>query len=153
MPFPRRIQEESIGSTWVHSGKRCRSSKIKPWLRLPSRWSLTFAPSSFRVTSSLWKPLLFGSNSPSSSESRPASDCIASIVKPETAVSWHRAGFRLFWRWRFRQRRPGRPKASGEIRQLIRAIGSGLGQQKSVLRVFQCARVRYILHHVVTCIG
>jgi hypothetical protein len=31
---------------------------------LPSRWSPTFAPSSFRVTSSLWKPLLFGSNSP-----------------------------------------------------------------------------------------
>ena len=22
------------------------------------------------------------------------------IVKPETVVSWHRAGFRLYWRWR-----------------------------------------------------
>ena len=22
------------------------------------------------------------------------------IVKPETVVSWHRAGFRRFWRWR-----------------------------------------------------
>jgi len=41
------------------------------------------------------------------------------IVKPETVVSWHRAGFRLFWRWRSRQLRPGRPKVSGEIRQLI----------------------------------
>ena len=42
------------------------------------------------------------------------------IVKPETVVSWHRAGFRWFWRWRSKQRRPGRPKVSGEIRQLIR---------------------------------
>jgi len=41
------------------------------------------------------------------------------IVKPETVVSWHRAGFPLFWRWRSRQLRPGRPKVSGEIRQLI----------------------------------
>src|ERR1044071_8324929 len=24
------------------------------------------------------------------------------IVKPETVVGWHRAGFRLFWRWRSR---------------------------------------------------
>lgn len=22
------------------------------------------------------------------------------LVKPETVVSWHRAGFRLFWRWK-----------------------------------------------------
>jgi putative transposase len=44
------------------------------------------------------------------------------IVKPETVVSWHRAGFRWFWRWRSRQRRPGRPKVSGEIRQLIRRM-------------------------------
>ena len=34
-------------------------------------------------------------------------------------MSWHRAGFRLFWRFRSRFRRPGRPKVSGEIRQLI----------------------------------
>ena len=24
------------------------------------------------------------------------------IVKPETVVRWHRAGFRLYWRWRSR---------------------------------------------------
>ena len=44
------------------------------------------------------------------------------IVKPETVVSWHRAGFRLFWRWRSRLRRPGRPKVSEEMRQLIRRM-------------------------------
>ena len=31
------------------------------------------------------------------------------IVKPETVVRWHRAGFRLYWRWRSRQR-GGRPR-------------------------------------------
>jgi len=41
------------------------------------------------------------------------------IVKPETAIRWHRAGFRLFWRWKSRSR-VGRPKVPLEIRQLIR---------------------------------
>src|SRR6266852_813890 len=36
------------------------------------------------------------------------------IVKPETVVRWHRAGFRLYWRWRSRQR-GGRPRISVEI--------------------------------------
>ena len=41
------------------------------------------------------------------------------IVKPETVIGWHRAGFRLYWRWR--SRRPsGRPKVPDEIRRLIR---------------------------------
>jgi putative transposase len=44
------------------------------------------------------------------------------IVKPDTVVSWHRAGFRLFWRWRSRPRQAGRPKVAEEIRQLIRRM-------------------------------
>src|ERR1700730_9826204 len=43
------------------------------------------------------------------------------IVKPETVVGWHRAVFRLFWRWRSRAR-GGRPKTSAEIRALIRRL-------------------------------
>jgi hypothetical protein len=43
------------------------------------------------------------------------------IVKPETFIRWHRAGFRLFWRWKSRHR-GGRPKVPLEIRQLIRAM-------------------------------
>src|SRR5215467_6281090 len=43
------------------------------------------------------------------------------IVRPETVVRWHRAGFRSFWRWRSR-RRGGRPKVPVEIRQLIRTM-------------------------------
>jgi transposase InsO family protein len=40
------------------------------------------------------------------------------IVKPETVIGWHRAGFRLFWKWKSRSR-SGRPKVPLEIRQLI----------------------------------
>jgi hypothetical protein len=43
------------------------------------------------------------------------------IVQPETVVGWHRAGFRLYWRWRSRPR-GGRPKIAEEIRVLIRRL-------------------------------
>ena len=41
------------------------------------------------------------------------------ILKPETVVRWHRAGFRTYWRRKSRAR-GGRPKTPLEIRQLIR---------------------------------
>jgi transposase InsO family protein len=40
------------------------------------------------------------------------------IVRPETIIRWHRAGFRAYWRWRSRNR-VGRPKVSAELRMLI----------------------------------
>src|SRR5215470_15956789 len=43
------------------------------------------------------------------------------IIRPETLVRWHRAGFRTFWRWKSR-RGSGRPKVSVEIRKLIREM-------------------------------
>src|ERR1700722_3243229 len=46
------------------------------------------------------------------------------IVTSDTVVSWHRAGFHLFWRWRSRAQGRGRPKVSEEIRQLIRRMKS-----------------------------
>jgi hypothetical protein len=42
------------------------------------------------------------------------------VVKSEIVVSWHRAAFRLFWKWQSRAR-GGRPKATAEIRVLIPA--------------------------------
>src|SRR5215207_3721259 len=40
------------------------------------------------------------------------------IVRPETIIRWHRAGFRAYWRWR--SRNPvGRPKVATELRTLI----------------------------------
>ena len=43
------------------------------------------------------------------------------LVKPDTVIGWHRAGFRLYWRWRSRPR-SGRPKITEEIRVLIRRL-------------------------------
>ena len=43
------------------------------------------------------------------------------IVQPETIIRWHRAGFRLYWRWKSRSR-GGRPKVPLEIRRLIREM-------------------------------
>jgi len=44
------------------------------------------------------------------------------IVKPETVIRWHRAGFRRYWRWRSRKRPVGRPKVEAEIRNLVRRM-------------------------------
>jgi hypothetical protein len=41
------------------------------------------------------------------------------ILKPQTVIRWHRAGFRAYWRWKSRPR-GGRPKTAADIRQLIR---------------------------------
>jgi transposase InsO family protein len=43
------------------------------------------------------------------------------LVKPETVVRWHRQGFRLYWRWKSRNR-GGRPPIDPEIRSLIRRM-------------------------------
>ncbi|MCP4761798.1 MAG: hypothetical protein GY870_08450, partial [archaeon] len=29
------------------------------------------------------------------------------FVKPETVIGWHRKGFKLFWTWKSRKKRPG----------------------------------------------
>src|SRR5262249_22783132 len=46
---------------------------------------------------------------------------VLEIVKSKTVVGWHRAGFRLYWRWHSRAR-GGRPKITEEIRALIRQM-------------------------------
>ena len=40
------------------------------------------------------------------------------IIRPETLVRWHRAGFRRYWRWKSR-RRGGRPPIEAELHALI----------------------------------
>ena len=44
------------------------------------------------------------------------------IVKPETVIAWHRAGFRLFWTWKVRRGHPCRPLISPEVRALMRKM-------------------------------
>src|SRR2546428_299031 len=47
------------------------------------------------------------------------------IVKPETVIRWHRAGFRLYWRWLSRRgKHGGRPAVAREVRDLIRRMAT-----------------------------
>jgi hypothetical protein len=43
------------------------------------------------------------------------------IVRPETLVRWHRAGFRQYWRWKSRSL-GGRPQIDADLRALIRRM-------------------------------
>ena len=46
---------------------------------------------------------------------------VLTIVRPETLVQWHRAGFRCYWRWKSRPR-GGRPQIEADLRVLIRRM-------------------------------
>jgi len=43
------------------------------------------------------------------------------IIRPETFVRWHRAGFRRYWRWKSRNL-GGRPQIAADLRALIRRM-------------------------------
>src|ERR1700704_3050790 len=45
------------------------------------------------------------------------------IVRPETLVRWHRAGFRRYWRWKSCSL-GGRPKIAADLRALIRQMSA-----------------------------
>ncbi len=46
---------------------------------------------------------------------------VLTIIRPETLVRWHRAGFRGYWRWKSRQG-GGRPQIDTDLRALIRRM-------------------------------
>jgi hypothetical protein len=46
---------------------------------------------------------------------------VLTIIRPETLVRWHRAGFRRYWRWKS-HRRGRRPQIDPELRELIRRM-------------------------------
>ena len=46
---------------------------------------------------------------------------VLTIIRPETLVRWHRAGFRRYWRWKTNSR-GGRPQIQMELRVLIRQM-------------------------------
>jgi putative transposase len=54
------------------------------------------------------------------------------IIKPETVIKWHRQGFRLYWRWKSKADRLGRPRIDAEIRELIRRIS-----RESLIRILR----------------
>src|SRR6266571_6759310 len=46
---------------------------------------------------------------------------VLTIIRPETLVRWHHAGFRRYWRWKSRSF-GGRPRIDTELRALIRQM-------------------------------
>ena len=46
---------------------------------------------------------------------------VLTIIRPETLVRWHRAGFRCYWRWKSHSL-GGRPQIETDLRVLIRRI-------------------------------
>src|SRR6266446_7079183 len=46
---------------------------------------------------------------------------VLTIIRPDTLVRWHQAGFRRYWRWQSRTR-GGRPQIETELRVLIRRM-------------------------------
>jgi hypothetical protein len=61
---------------------------------------------------------------------------VLTIVRPETLVRWHRAGFRCYWR---RKSRPlgGRPQIDTELRVLIWRIDAQLDESKIAIGVMR----------------
>jgi transposase InsO family protein len=45
------------------------------------------------------------------------------IIRPETIIRWHRAGFRRYWRWKSGSL-GGRPKIASDLRALIRRMSA-----------------------------
>src|SRR5215471_17539800 len=70
---------------------------------------------------------------------------VLEIVKSKAVVGWHRAGFRLYWRWHSRGR-GGRPKITAEMPKLIH-----IGQEEASEFVFGDAPAPlFRLHHFVS---
>ena len=79
------------------------------------------------------------------------------VFKPDTLVRWHRKGFRLYWTWKSRCRRGGRPPISPEVRKLIRTmsrdnVGWGAPRihgelQLLGIHVSQATVAKYMVHH------
>jgi hypothetical protein len=76
--------------------------------RLPGRVRLTNNDRWFRVQMYRWCPSIL---------------TVVTIVRPETLVRWHRAGFRRYWRWKSNAR-GGRPRIEMELRALIRQMST-----------------------------
>jgi hypothetical protein len=65
------------------------------------------------------------------------------IVRPRILIGWHRAGFRLLWRWKSK---PGRPPISIELRRLIKRMAQD-NPAKSVLPTNYCSSSVFAYRH------
>ena len=79
------------------------------------------------------------------------------IVKPETVIAWHRKGFRLFWTWKCRHGKSGRPGIPKDVRELIRTMSKNNATWgaprihgellKLGIRFSQATVAKYMLRH------
>src|SRR5262249_28880756 len=74
--------------------------------KVPGRVGLTKTDRLFAVQLYRWFPSILKS---------------ITIIRPETLVRWHRAGFRSYWRWKSRAR-GGRPQIESDLRTLTRRM-------------------------------
>jgi len=58
---------------------------------------------------------------------------VITVIRPETLVRWHRAGFRRYWRWKSRSL-GGQPQIDTELRALIREMSTKLRRSIGKLR-------------------
>jgi putative transposase len=52
------------------------------------------------------------------------------LVSPETVIRWHRQGFKLYWRWRSRAKRPARLPFGG-LKRNCRSVATVLKHEHS----------------------
>jgi hypothetical protein len=65
---------------------------------------------------------------------------VITVIRPETLVRWHRAGFRHYWRWKSRSL-GGRPQMDTELRALIRQMSIENPLWFLVRTLAQCSNV------------
>jgi hypothetical protein len=98
-PFKSKLQLQAENAVLRHQLNVLRRSQ-------PSRVRLTNNDRWFLVQLYRWFPSILQ---------------VLTIIRPETLVRWHRAGFRCYWRWKSRPQ-GGRPQIGTELRVLIRRM-------------------------------
>ena len=98
-PFKSKVRLEAENAVLRHQ-------LIVVRRRLPGRVRLTNHDRRFFVQLYRWFPSILK---------------VLTIIRPETLVRWHRAGFRCYWRWKSRPL-GGRPQIDTELRALIRRM-------------------------------
>jgi transposase InsO family protein len=97
-PFKSKLRLEAENAVLRHQLNVVRR-------RLPGRVRLTNHDRWFFIQLYRWFPSILQ---------------VLTIIRPETLVRWHRAGFRCYWRWKSPQ--GGRPQIDTKLRVLIRRM-------------------------------
>src|SRR6202166_4440751 len=98
-PFKSKLRLEAENAVLRHQLNVVRR-------RLPGRVRLTNHDRWFLIQLYRWFPSILH---------------VLTVIRPETLVRWHRAGFRCYWRWKARPL-GGRPRIDAELRALIRRM-------------------------------